>query len=142
MLFVCNEGHFVTTVYLFKTEPFYLNYCDHSFFYTSTHCSLMLTTLCLRVNVVRQGFWNMLTVVTCKCTKNFFAIFLNCGIFVLGFWHIWKTVRVCVRVEVKMYIRMKLNQTFTSSLSVCVSSWSCSRSSFGGFEPSQLVVNN
>lgn len=40
---------------------------------------------------------------------------------VVGFWHIWKTVCMCVRVEVKTYISMKLNQTFTSSLSVCLS---------------------
>lgn len=41
-----------------------------------------------------SGFGHMLTVVImCKCTKNFRYFFKLCGIFfVVGFWHIWKTV--------------------------------------------------
>lgn len=63
--------------------------------------------------------------------KELFAIFLNlCGILIIlfvvvvvllvGFWYIWKTLYACARVQVKMYIWKKLNQTFTWSLSVCL----------------------
>lgn len=63
--------------------------------------------------------------------KELFAIFLNlCGILIIlfvvvvvllvGFWYIWKTLYACARVQVKMYIWKKLNQTLTWSLSVCL----------------------
>lgn len=66
---------------------------------------------------------------------GFFLLLLVSGIF--GRLYVCECVCACVWAEVKMYIWMKLNQTFTWSLSVCLSS----QSSFRGFPPSQLIMN-
>lgn len=88
-------------------------------FYKSTHCSLMLTTFCLGVNAVCQGPGTCQQLLRVSVQRTFHYFFKLCGtFFVVGFWHLGSCVCMWVRacVEVKMYIWMKLNQTFTPSL--------------------------
>lgn len=68
-------------------------------FYKSTHCSLMLSTLCLGVNAVRQGLGTcqqLLCVRVQRTFRYFFKTVSDSFFVVVGFWDLWKTVRVCV----------------------------------------------
>lgn len=122
-LFVMKVFFFVTTVLFIqknkkKTSHFIWTTVIMRF-YKSTHCSLMLTTG-LGVNADCQSLGTCQQLLCVSVQRTFRYFFKLCGIsFVVGFWHIWETVcmYVCVWacVEVKMYIWMKLNQTFTPS---------------------------
>lgn len=63
-----------------------MNYCDHVFIRKKKKKALTVACdVAFESECCASGFGNMLTVVMCKCTKNFFAIFLNCETFFFFF---------------------------------------------------------